>query len=105
MKVTLDGYRKIQQYKELCENELAREEIKKEDKPRFKILTLDITNSSEEQKAKLRGAIKYFSGEKNNIAVRVLDNGEYKPCGAIYLNDEILKQFEEILGKEKVKTE
>lgn len=67
------------------------------------ILTLDITNADEQQKAKLRGAIKFFMGDKNNIAVQVLDKGEYKPCGAIYLNREILEQFEEILGKENVR--
>ena len=91
--------------RELSENEVNRVEIKTENKPRPKLLTLDITNSHEEQKAKLRGAIRYFSGEKNNIAVQVLDNGEYKPCGAIYLNEEILKQFEDILGKDRVQLE
>ena len=67
-----------------------------------KQLTLDITNISEEEKAKLRGAIRFFSGEKNNISVQVLDNGVYKPCGTIYLDKEILVQFEDILGKERV---
>ena len=69
------------------------------------MLTLDITNLEEEQKAKLRGAIRFFSGEKSNIEVQVLDNGEYKPCGTIYINNEILEQFEEILGKDRVKAE
>ena len=42
-------------------------------------------------------------GDKNNIAVEVIDKGEHKPCGAIFLNDEILEQFKEILGEENVK--
>ena len=67
-----------------------------------KILTLDITNSNEEQKEKLRGAIKYFSGDKNNINVQVKVQKELKGCGAIYLTDEILEIFENILGKENV---
>ena len=67
-----------------------------------KILTIDITNLSEEQKAKLRGAIKYFHGEKNNINVQVNVNGELKPCGQIYITDEIYEVFEKIVGKENI---
>ena len=92
--------------RELTENEISRSESKVENMAnRPKVLTLDITNLEEAQKAKLRGAIRFFSGDKNNIAVQVLDNGEYKPCGAIYLDKEILIQFEDILGKERVKVE
>ena len=71
-------------------------------KPKRRILTLDIRETTESQKARLRGAIRFFSGERNNIAVQIIDNEGTKPCGAIYLNDDILKEFEEILGKEKV---
>ena len=65
-----------------------------------KMLTLNITNTSEEQKAKLRGAIKFFGGEQNNISVVIKIGEDLKSCGAIYLTDEILKVFEEIIGKE-----
>ncbi len=75
----------------------------KEQKQR--ILTLDITNSTEEEKDKLRGAIRYFNGDKNNINVQVKIEDTLKPSGQIYLTDEILKIFEDILGKEKVKLE
>lgn len=68
-----------------------------------KILTIDITNITDDQKAKLRGAIKYFHGDKNNINVQVKVNDELKPCGQIYLTDEILGIFEEIVGKENIK--
>lgn len=61
-----------------------------------KILTIDITNYTEEQKEKLRNAIKYFSGDKNNMNVQIIINGETKPCGAIYYNDEIKKIFDKI---------
>ncbi len=67
-----------------------------------KSLTISITNLSEEQKAKLRGAIKFFSGDKNNIAINVKNNEQILPCGAIYLNKEILEEFEEIVGKENI---
>lgn len=72
-----------------------------EQKP--KILTLNIQNATEKQKTRLRGAIRFFSGERNNIAVQIIDNEGTKPCGAIYLNKDILTEFEEILGKENVK--
>mgnify|MGYP002587016215 FL=1 len=65
-----------------------------------KMLTLNITNTTEEQKAKLRGAIKFFGGEQNNISVVIKIGEDLKSCGAIYLTDEILKVFEEIVGKE-----
>lgn len=83
----------------------AEEKTKEPTQNTKQMLTLDITNADEQQKAKLRGAIKFFRGDKNNIAVQVLDNGIHKPCGAIYLNSEILEQFEEILGKENVRIE
>ena len=51
----------------------------------------------------LRGAIRFFMGDRNNIAVKVQDKEGLKPCGAIYLNEEILKEFKEILGEENVK--
>lgn len=67
-----------------------------------KVLILDITNANEMQKDKLRGAIRFFSGDRNNIAVQVNINGELKPSGAIYCNEEIVQQFKEILGNDNV---
>lgn len=67
-----------------------------------KVLILDITNANEIQKDRLRGAIRFFSGDRNNIAVQVNINGELKPSGAIYCNEEILEQFKEILGNDNV---
>ena len=66
-----------------------------ENKP--KMLILNITNTSEEQKAKLRGAIKFFNGEQNNISVVIKIGDELKSCGAIYLTDEILNVFKDIM--------
>jgi len=65
-------------------------------------LILDITNATEEQKVKLRGALKFFSGEKNNLQVYVRIENDLKSCGLIYVTNEIIKFFEEILGKENV---
>ena len=72
---------------------------------KHKVLIFDITELEEETKAKLRGAIKYFSGERNNISVKIRIDNEFKPCGAIFVTDDILKVFEEILGKERVNIE
>ena len=79
---------------------IVAKEIKNFGEAKPKMLTLNITNASEEQKAKLRGAIKYFNGEQNNISVCIKIGEDLKSCGAIYLTDEILKIFEEIIGKE-----
>ena len=38
-----------------------------------KVLSLDITGVTEETKVRLRGAIKYFNGEMNNIRVQIID--------------------------------
>ena len=53
-----------------------------EEKPN--VITFDITNYTEEQKEKLRCAIKYFSGDRNNMNVQVKIGEDIKPCGAIY---------------------
>ena len=70
-----------------------------------KVLSLDITGVTEETKVKLRGAIKYFNGEMNNIRVQIKDGEKILPCGAIYCTEEIMQVFVEILGNEKVKIE
>ena len=67
-----------------------------------KSLTFDITHLPEEQKAKLRGGIKYFSGDKNNINVFVKIDETVKPCGQIYLTEAILAIFQELIGEERV---
>ena len=84
------------------ETKIIAKEIKDFGVKKHKILILDITDLEEEIKSKLRGAIKYFSGDKNNISVQIKINEELKSCGAIYITDEILKIFEDIIGKQRV---
>ena len=67
-----------------------------------KILTIDINGMDELQKDKLRGLIRFFHGERNNMPVQIMEDGDIKPCGGIYLTDEILKEFEETVGKERI---
>lgn len=77
-------------------------EIKDLGEEKSQVLSIDITNLSEDKKEKLRSAIKYFSGDKNNMNIQIEINGEVKPCGQIYFNEEILQIFQEIVG-DKVK--
>ncbi len=71
-------------------------EIKDFGEQKQNILSIDITNFSEDQKEKLRNAIKYFSGDRNNMNVQVVVDGVPKPCGQIYYNDEIKEIFDTI---------
>ena len=75
-------------------------ELKKKEKT---VLRLDITGIDEETKVKLRGAIRFFSGERNNLAVEIKDKEDIRPCGGIFLNRDTIQQFKEILGEERVK--
>ena len=65
-------------------------------------IIIDITNLDESVKKKLRGAIKFFSGDKNNTAISVKENEQLKPCGGIYVTDSILEEFKELVGQERV---
>jgi len=76
-----------------------------EEENKVKVLKLNITNIEENQKKRLRGAIKFWMGEKNNTPVQVIDGEKILDCGAIYLDKNILNEFIELMGKEKVKYE
>ena len=66
---------------------------------------MDITGLDDEHKEKLRGAIKFFVGEMNNIQLQIV-NGENKSmAGGIYATDEIISEFKELIGAERVKIE
>ena len=69
-----------------------------------KIFEIDITNLAEEQKEKLKGAIRFFSGDRNNIPMQI-KNGEKVDAirGGIYITPEILIQFQEIVGEQNAK--
>ena len=95
--VTIDGRLSI---REDDTTKIVAREIKNFGENKPKMLILDITSTSEEQKSKLRGAIKFFNGEQNNISVAIKIGEDLKSCGAIYLTEDILKVFEDIIGKE-----
>lgn len=77
--------------------------VTSENNAKRKILEINITNLTEQQKDKLRGALKFFAGDRNNVPVQII-NGENKmPAGGIFLNGNTLEQIEEIVGKENCK--
>ena len=64
-----------------------------------KEVILNITDLDEDKKAKLRGAIKFFVGERNNMPIFVKQNDKISSCGAIFATDEILEEFKNIVGE------
>ena len=70
-----------------------------------RILKIDITDISEEQKEKLRGAIKFFAGDRNNIAVKIINGDTSVMSGGIFINEQIYNEFKEIAGSDRVSIE
>ena len=68
-----------------------------------KVLEINVTNLTEEQKNKLRGALKFFSGDKNNTQLQIINGDKITLSGGIFINEAIYKEFEEIAGKENCK--
>lgn len=66
-------------------------------------MTIDITLLDEGTKDRLRGAIKFFSGDRANMKLQVKDSTGIKPCGGLWINDKIIDAFREIVGNENVK--
>ena len=68
-------------------------------------LCINITSLSEQQKEKLRGAIKFFAGDRNNIAVKIINGEKSVMSGGIFVNEEIINEFKQIAGYDNVKVE
>ncbi len=68
-----------------------------------KILWVNVTNLTIEERKKLKGALRFFSGDRVNISMVIEQNGEQKPAGSIYLTEEILENLQEIAQKENIK--
>lgn len=77
-------------------------QIKNNTLSKINTISINITNVSEEQKEKLRGAIKFFSGDRANVKIEIVQNDKVIPCGAIFMTSKILEQFEYIVGKENI---
>ena len=68
-----------------------------------KFLEINITYLTEQQKDKLRGALKFFAGDRNNAPIQIINKESKMPAGGIFLNGNTLEQIEEIVGKENLK--
>ena len=97
--VLVDGRLSI---REDDETKIVANEIREFGEQKQKVLILDITNADEPEKAKLRGAIKYFKGDRNNINVFVKVGETKSSCGPMYCTDEIMQVFKDIAGQDKV---
>ena len=67
-----------------------------------KILSITITNLDEKHRNQLKGAIKFFSGDKNNIQIQIINGEEKKFAGGIYLTTAILKELQDIVGETNI---
>lgn len=67
-------------------------------------LVIDITDLPEETKEKLRGTIKFFEGEQNNLKVNVKTNGKETECGAIFADNagKTIEAFKDVVGEDRV---
>ena len=87
------------QYVNFKENK--KQEVK-ENKYKDKKIVIDITNLSEEQKGKLRSAIRFYSKENAITNISVIDNGIEKPCGKIFASDVIYNNLEKIVESNNI---
>ena len=100
--VLVDGRLSIREDED---TKIVAREIKEFGEQKKKILMLDITNIDDEHKEKLRGAIKFFSGERNNIPIQIINGERRDMAGGIYLNNQTLEEFKEIVGNENARVE
>ena len=73
-----------------------------ENKYKDKKIVIDITNLNEEQKGKLRSAIRFYSKENAITFISVVDNGVEKPCGKIFASDIIFDNLKKIVESNNI---
>ena len=71
--------------------------------PNVTHLLINITNLEEEQKDRLRGALRFFSGDRNNTKITIINGENNLPAGGIFLNSNTFEEIMEIVGKENIK--
>ena len=78
------------------DTKIVANQISKLKEIKSRMLSINVTDLDEAIKQKLRGAIKFFSGDKNNIQLQI-ENGDQKVmAGGIYLTEEIYEEFKKI---------
>ncbi len=65
-------------------------------------ISIDVTDLPEETKERLRGAIKFFCGDRANTRLEIVQDGKAKPCGGIFMTNQILQEFQEIVGEKRI---
>ena len=85
------------------EPKIVAKQIKEFVEEKKKVFELDITSLEEPIKQRLRGAIRFFAGDKNNISLQIKNGNKIDQAGGIYMTPEILLQFQEIVGSENAK--
>ena len=67
--------------------------------PRKK-LNINITNLDEAKKDRLRGALKFFNGDRNNTQIEIINGEKKAPAGGLFVTPEILEEIQDIVGIE-----
>ena len=88
--------------KEDEEAKIVARDITEMKEEKSKVLEIDITDLDENLKNNLRGILRFFNGEKNNVLVYIINGNDKKSAGSIYITDEIISEFKEMLG-DKIK--
>ena len=73
--------------------------IKKLANEKKKVLNISIEDLDEEGKEKLRGTLKFFCGDSNNIQVEIINGDKKAPAGGLLIDEKILKEIQEIVGE------
>ena len=66
------------------------------------VLNINITDLNENLKNRLKGAIKFFSGDRNNIQIQIENGDKFAMAGGVFLNQNTLQEFKELIGDERV---
>ena len=65
-------------------------------------LQINVTDLSEEQKGKLRGAIRILSKQNCNRRLSIKNGETISDCGSIYCDNKIIEEFKKIAGEKNV---
>ena len=60
----------------------------------IRTLSINITNLTENVRAQLKGAIKFFTGDRATVKLEIVNNEEKTECRGIFLNDKIYNVFD-----------
>ena len=100
--VLIDGRLSIREDEE---TKIVAREIKKLTEEKRQSLNINITNLTDVEKDKLRGALKFFAGDKNNMQVEIINGDKVSPAGGLYVTKDILEELQELVGVENAKIE